>query len=213
MKANTFFKVAATAALIVGMTAPAIAAGGWVLAADSADSNLRFLVETSQLEESTNRHGVAVLGIPVRSVSNGNSESGYVVIEASSCGNAGGEMAMQFDKNLTRYWWSNTGSRIYDKVGASICQIKSAEATAQLALIVDNFAKSKPPTVFERVRSAMADAIEANSKLTLEEAYVIAVNSRYEVSARNYKDLGLTESDYKKLSVANQPTPSSLLGI
>ena len=36
-------------------------------------------------------------------------------------------MAIAFDKNVGRYWWSIHGRRVYDQLGTSICNIWVAQ--------------------------------------------------------------------------------------
>lgn len=74
------------------------------------------------------------------------------------------------------------------------------QAEANLTILV--FAKSRPPAIFERVRETMADAIEVNNDLTLQEAYVIAVCLHYNVTAENYRNLGISEREYQWLVTA-----------
>jgi len=236
MKSILALVSASSLALVI--SGPASAASGWILAADSAKTNTRFLVDTGQFDYSTNKHGAPVFGIPVRSVSNGVTEDGYVVIDATSCSGGGGDMAFELGKDMNRYWWSIDGGRIYDKVGTALCEIgiaqieaaqakskdtakfgtgitesskyqKDRSAEEQVTLVVNEFAKSKPYAVFERVRNTMADVIELNAAMTLDQAYVIAVNIHYTVTVENYKSLGLSEGEYKLLSLGKSSPPSN----
>lgn len=242
MKMKSVLALVSAASLASVLSSTASAAGGWVLAADSAKMNTRYLVDTSQFDYSTNKHGVPVFGIPVRSVSDGVTENGYAVIDATSCADGGGDMAVEFRKDRNRYWWSIDGSLIYDLIGASICKIGAAqiEATqtkrknaansesdssasskyrkkqsteAQVELEISEFAKRKPKAVFETVRNTMADVIdlniELNNALTLDQAYVTAVNIHYTVTAETYKSLGLSEGEYKLLSLGESSPPSN----
>lgn len=238
MKMKLVLALVSTVSLASVLSSPASAAGGWVLAADSAKTNTRYLVDTSQFDYSTNKHGVPVFGIPVRSVNNGKTEDGYAVIDATSCVDGGGDMAVDFGRDISRYWWSIDGNRIYDMVGTSICKIGTAQAESmqakrkdaansesdgsasskyqtdqstevQVILAVNEFAKRKPKAVFERVRNTMADVIEMNASLTLNQAYVLAVNMHYTVTAETYKSLGLSEGEYKLLSLDKSSPPSN----
>lgn len=241
MKMKSALALVSAVSLASLLSSSASAASGWVVAADSAKTNTRYLVDASQFDYSTNKHGVPVFSIPVRSVSDGVTENGYAVIAATSCADGGGDMAVEFGKDRNRYWWSIDGSLIYDMVGASICKIGTAqiEATqakrknaansesdssasskyrkkqsteAQVEVEVSEFAKRKPKAVFETVRNTMADVIdlniELNNALTLDQAYVTAVNIHYTVTAENYRSLGLSEVEYKLLSLGRSYPPS-----
>jgi hypothetical protein len=70
---------------------------------------------------------------------------------------------------------------------------------AQANLTILAFAKSKPATVFERVRYTMADAIEVNNSLSLQQAYAIAVYLHYDVTASNYRKFGISTDEYSWL--------------
>lgn len=82
------------------------------------------------------------------------------------------------------------------------------EAEANLAVLA--FAKTKPRAVFEAVRNTMADAIEAKIANSLEQANVIAVYLNFDVSADNYRKLGLSDDEYRWLmSIKDDITTSS----
>lgn len=77
------------------------------------------------------------------------------------------------------------------------------ELTSKANRTVDDFKRFKPPEVFEQVRDTIADIMEAygtsNTYLTLDEAYVMAVALHYDVTASNYRSLGLSNEDFKWL--------------
>lgn len=64
---------------------------------------------------------------------------------------------------------------------------------------ISDFAETKPEFVFERVRYSMADFIEADLNVDLNLAYVLAVDFHFNVTAENYRDLGLSYQDFKYL--------------
>ena len=70
---------------------------------------------------------------------------------------------------------------------------------AQANLMILAFAKTKPTAVFEQVRYTMADAIEVNNSLSLQQAYVIAVFLHYDVTTDNYRKFGISADEYSWL--------------
>lgn len=68
------------------------------------------------------------------------------------------------------------------------------KAQANLAILA--FKKTKPAVVFEQVRYTMADAIEVNSSLSLQQAYAVAVYFHYDITASNYQKFGISTDDY-----------------
>ena len=75
MKAKTLSMLLAAASISMAIAGPANASGGWTLAADSAEGNTRYLVNSNALEYSVNKHGVHILSAPVRSVINGRTQT------------------------------------------------------------------------------------------------------------------------------------------
>lgn len=71
---------------------------------------------------------------------------------------------------------------------------------AQANLTILAFAKTKPAAVFEQVRYTMADAIEVNNSLSLQQAYVIAVFLHYDVTDENYRKFGISAAEYSWLN-------------
>jgi len=80
---------------------------------------------------------------------------------------------------------------------------------AEANLIVLAFAKTKPAAVFDRVRETMADAIEAKVASSLAQAYAIAVYLHYNVTADNYRQLGISEVEYRWLESSKNVLPIS----
>jgi hypothetical protein len=113
-------------ALTAALAGPAAGAGGWMLAADSAEGNTRFLVDVQRFEYSVNKNGTHVFAAPMRVVGNSGTQEGYVAIDAEGCLGAGGEMVFSVGKSTNRYWWAVGGNRIYDGVGATLCEVAAA---------------------------------------------------------------------------------------
>jgi len=88
-------------------------------------------------------------------------------------------------------------------------EAENSAVQAQANLTVLAFAKSKPPEVFERVRSTMADALETRAARSLEEAYVVAVYLHFNVSPENYRQLGLSDAEYRWLLSSKDGLPDS----
>lgn len=66
---------------------------------------------------------------------------------------------------------------------------------AQANLTILAFAKTKPAAVFEQVRYTMADAIEVDNSLSLQQAYVIAVYLHFDVTASNCRKFGISAEE------------------
>jgi hypothetical protein len=104
----------------------AAAENTWRLASDSAEGEVRFLIDVSQLDHYVNGNGMQLFGVPLRAVGNGIVKDGYVVIDAKSCLAPGGDMIMSIGDASQRFWWSVNGTRMYDAVGVSVCNIAAA---------------------------------------------------------------------------------------
>lgn len=98
----------------------------WRLASDSAEGDVRFLVDVSQLDHYVNLGGVQLFGAPLRAVGHGIAKDGYVAIDARSCLAPGGDMIMTIGDASERFWWSVDGKRVYDAVGVSVCNLAAA---------------------------------------------------------------------------------------
>ena len=104
----------------------AAAENTWRLASDSAEGDVRFLVDISQLDHYVNEDGTQLFSVPLRAVGNGIVKDGYVVIDATSCLTPGGDMIMTIGDASERFWWSVDGKRVYDAVGVSVCNLAAA---------------------------------------------------------------------------------------
>ena len=114
------------AAALVVLSGPAAAENSWRLASDSAEGDMRFLVDISQLDHYVNPNGKQLFGLPLRAVSNGVVKDGYVAIDARSCVVDGGDMIMTIGDASQRFWWAVDGKRMYDAVGLSVCNVAAA---------------------------------------------------------------------------------------
>ena len=83
----------------------AAAENSWRLASDSAEGDVRFLVDVSQLDHYVNPDGVQLFGAPLRAVGHGVAKDGYVAIDARSCLAPGGDMIMTMGDVSERFWW------------------------------------------------------------------------------------------------------------
>jgi hypothetical protein len=126
MKATHLGKLTIAGALMAACAGPAAAAGGWVLAADSYEGNTRFLIDVQRFDYSVNKHGTHVFFAPMRMVGDSGTHEGYVAIDAEGCLGAGGDMVLAVGKSTSRYWWALNGTRVYDKVGESVCAVAAA---------------------------------------------------------------------------------------
>ncbi|UCD68748.1 MAG: hypothetical protein JSW48_01160, partial [Betaproteobacteria bacterium] len=72
------------ATILLAPSGSGAAENAWRLASDSAEGDLRFLVDVSHLDHYVNSDGVQLFGVPLRAVGNGIVEDGYVVIDAES---------------------------------------------------------------------------------------------------------------------------------
>ncbi len=104
----------------------AVANNTWRLASDSAEGDVRFLVDISQLDHYVNGDGTQSFGVPLRAIGNGVVKDGYVAIDATGCLVNGGDMVMTIGEASQRYWWSADGRRMYDAIGISVCNIAAA---------------------------------------------------------------------------------------
>lgn len=121
----TIAAVCASTAIALAAT-PASAAENWVLAADSATGNTRFLIDVQGFNYQVNRQGAHVFGAPLRKVAAGEHFDGYVVINAEGCLSGGGDMIFSFGKERSRVWWTPDGNRMYDGIGTSLCLTAAA---------------------------------------------------------------------------------------
>jgi hypothetical protein len=126
MKLRILSKLAVIGALTASFAGPAAGAGAWILAADSAEGDVRFLVDVQRFDYSVNKHGTHVFSAPVRMVKHGATEEGVVAIDGAGCLGAGGEMIFSLARSTKRYWWAVGGNRVYDGVGSSLCGIAAA---------------------------------------------------------------------------------------
>ena len=77
--------LAFSTAVLLALPGPAAAESTWQLASDSAEGDVRFLVDASQLDHYVGANGVQLFGAPIRGVANGIVKDGYVVIDSKSC--------------------------------------------------------------------------------------------------------------------------------
>ena len=130
MKAKTLSAMALAATLATAFINPASATGGWILAADSAEGNTRYFVNAREFDYTVNKHGVHVFTVPYRHSSDGAVTEGYALVDAVGCWDSGGQLIMaNAEGNRTKkFHWSPDGSRMYDSVANTICEIGKAKA-------------------------------------------------------------------------------------
>ena len=93
----------------------------WTLVTDSKSGD-RLLVGNGTFDINKNEHGVWVAGATFVFVTNGVFDKPFeVAIDASSCDNGGGEMALNENGVLRKQWWANGGTKMFDIAGQVIC--------------------------------------------------------------------------------------------
>jgi hypothetical protein len=128
MKFQPLSTLALVTSLSMAIVTPANATEGWVLAADSAEGNTRYFVNTGEFNYTINKHGAHVFSIPVRMANNGKTQESYAVIDATGCIENGGDLIITDGHSTNKYWWSPEGSRMYDSLGGKICEIGTHKA-------------------------------------------------------------------------------------
>lgn len=99
-------------------------AADWFYVGDVEDgSKARLLGQSGSLSVQKNKNGVVVAGGTFVYVVNGEMQSPFWVgLNAQSCFQDGGEMVVSKAKdNVTKYWWSRNGVKMYDLMGKTIC--------------------------------------------------------------------------------------------
>lgn len=130
MNARLLSTMAGVATMAASLALPALAGDRWVLAADSADGQVRYFVGAHGLDYQVNTHGVHVLMAPVRIVSNGDMANGHVAVDARGCVEGGGQMVLQ-QESTSHYWWSPQGTRLYDGIGKAVCEVVVATLASE----------------------------------------------------------------------------------
>lgn len=137
---------------LLTMPGPAAAENTWRLVSDSAEGDMRFLVDVSQLDHYVKGDGMQLFGVPLRAVSNGAVKDGYVAIDAKGCLVDGGDMIMTIGDASQRFWWSVAGKRMYDAVGISVCNVAAAMYEAAQA-------SGDDPTAIQRADTTAGSGI------------------------------------------------------
>lgn len=113
-----FLIVAALALSAVASTAHA----EWTMITDSADGSTRLLGEVGSLETSKNNKGITVFTGKFGFAANGDITTVYAGVLASSCAAGSGQLLIGYmDETKEKYFWSSTGTRLYDFIALILC--------------------------------------------------------------------------------------------
>jgi hypothetical protein len=120
-------KLFALAALTASLSVSA--ATHWVTIMDSENGNARLLVDAESWKPVKSDDGSTFIVAVFRYIKDGTPQPTFVfVTQPSTCHEGGGQLYhRELEKNewVTKYkfWWSDTGSKMYDAGGMALCEI------------------------------------------------------------------------------------------
>jgi hypothetical protein len=139
-------KILVATIVATATAAPAYGESGWVLAADSAKGDSRYLINVEKFAYKVTRQGDHFFTAPLRAVQDGELTEGTVAVNAQSCVNSGGSIFLVSDgtKDVKRWWWTTDGNRIYDGIARTVCSV-AVEYAKLAAETPDNKPESAGP--------------------------------------------------------------------
>jgi hypothetical protein len=105
------------------LTTSVTASADWVHLTDSADSNMRVMIDPLTFNQQKNNKGIDVVGADFLVVSDGQSVVMTGVTGAQDCVKGQGEFILAVGENYQRFFWVTNGPKLYDTEAFAVCTL------------------------------------------------------------------------------------------